>query len=209
MSLRLDDTRKTPEDYFLKSWKMPLLSPLMQEPFMCEHFFRAIYLRIKEDPALTCVSGACDNYTMVCICFSWALPFSPWPWGNKDRRVIVWCLECLSQTFQRSTKNCSPLNYRRNYGEKKKEKICQIWRRLSFLVSVLSQALNASFSTLFPETKLSGRLTGSDCLAMWMKKFPFNPHLPSFLLPSRSSELWGKLGEKQQEMNLFKSRRTT
>lgn len=44
---------------------------------MCEHFFRAIYLRIKEEPAFTCVSGACDNYTMVCICFSWALSFSP------------------------------------------------------------------------------------------------------------------------------------
>lgn len=44
---------------------------------MCEHFFRAIYLRTKEEPAFTCVSGACDNYTMVCICFSWALSFSP------------------------------------------------------------------------------------------------------------------------------------
>lgn len=44
---------------------------------MCEHFFGgAIYLRIKEEPAFTCVSGACDNYTMVCICFSWVLPFS-------------------------------------------------------------------------------------------------------------------------------------
>lgn len=135
MSLRLDDTRKTPEDYFLKSWKMPLLSPLMQEPFMCEHFFRAIYLRIKEDPALTCVSGACDNYTMVCICFSWALPFSPWPWGNKDRRVIVWCLQYLSQTFQRSTKNCSPLNYRRNYGEKKRENLPDMKKTQLFSVS--------------------------------------------------------------------------
>lgn len=42
---------------------------------MCEHFFRAIYLRIKEEPAFICVSEVCDNYTMVCIYFSWAFPF--------------------------------------------------------------------------------------------------------------------------------------
>lgn len=42
---------------------------------MCEHFFGAIYLRTKEELAFTCASGACDNYTMVCICFSWALSF--------------------------------------------------------------------------------------------------------------------------------------
>lgn len=48
------------------------LTSVCAETFMCEHFFRAIYLRIKEEPTFTCVSGACDNYTMVCICFSWA-----------------------------------------------------------------------------------------------------------------------------------------
>lgn len=47
----------------------------MRDTFMCEHFFRAIYLRTKEKLAFTCASGACDNYTMVGICFSWALSF--------------------------------------------------------------------------------------------------------------------------------------
>lgn len=48
----------------------------MRDTFMCEQFFRAIYLRTKEELAFTCASGACDNYTMVRICFSWTLSFA-------------------------------------------------------------------------------------------------------------------------------------
>lgn len=50
-----------------------------------------------------CVRGACDNYTMVCVCFSWALSFFHSPLtlkavgGGKDRRAIMRCLEQLSQ----------------------------------------------------------------------------------------------------------------
>lgn len=32
-----------------------------------------------------CVRGACDNYTMVCVCFSWALSFSRSPLTLKGR----------------------------------------------------------------------------------------------------------------------------
>lgn len=49
------------------------------------------------------VSGACDNYTMVCVCFSWALSFSrsllTLGGSGKDRRAIMRCLEQLSQTL--------------------------------------------------------------------------------------------------------------
>lgn len=50
-----------------------------------------------------CVSGACDNYTVVCVCFSLALSFSRSPLtlvgGGKDRWAIMRCLEQLSQTL--------------------------------------------------------------------------------------------------------------
>lgn len=46
-----------------------------------DHFLEAgaIYRRTKEEVSFTWVRRACDNYTMACVCFSWALPFSRSP----------------------------------------------------------------------------------------------------------------------------------
>lgn len=64
MSLKLNDVeiKKNPRGHFLeaRSWGNLLPNKRGGELHMC-------------------VSGACDNYTVVCVCFSWALSISRSP----------------------------------------------------------------------------------------------------------------------------------
>lgn len=74
MSLKLNDVemkKKNPMGHFLEARSRGNLSAN------------------KRDGKLhVCVSGACDNYTMARVCFSWALSFSRSPltlWGGGAR----------------------------------------------------------------------------------------------------------------------------
>lgn len=90
--------------------------------------------------------------------------------------------------------------------EKKKKENLPDMKKTPFLVSVLSQALNASFSTLFPETKLSGRDLQVTIVSQCEWRISIQPP-PSSYTSKLFSVPEPRLPPQSREANLVKSSR--
>lgn len=121
----------------------------MRDTFMCEQFFRAIYLRTKEKLAFTCASRARDKYTMVCICFSWALSCASSDLGGaRTGGQLSGVSNSQVRHFAALQRAAAPLTTQKLQRKDNERKSVRFEEASAFFVSLLSQALNTPFRPL-------------------------------------------------------------